>query len=43
MRTVYEASNAELFVPAFTGGVSVMNWECIGPIGVGNLYFAKSL
>ena len=43
MRIVREADNPEFFVLAFTGGVSVMNWECIGPIGVGNLYFVKSL
>ena len=36
-RTACEADNAEFFVPAFAGGVSVMVWGCIRPSGVGNL------
>ena len=36
-RTACEADNPEFFVSAFTGGVSVMVWGCIGPNGVGNL------
>ena len=40
-RTACEADNPEFFVPAFTGGVSVMVWGCIGPIGVGNLVLCE--
>ena len=36
-----EADNPKFFVAAFTGGVSVMVWECIGPNGVGNFVLCE--